>query len=444
MRYIPLTPKDRKEMLADMHVSSTDVLFSDIPTSIRRGDMQSLPLAKSESELRTFFYQRSLQNIDPYTWKTFVGGGCYQHYIPSVVNQLVLRGEFLTAYTPYQAEISQGTLQAIFEYQSMIANLTGMEVANASMYDGASACAEAVLMSLRINKGKHVYLSSALHPDYITAVKCYLSDYEVSIHMLAVDENGQTVIGQLQPETACVVLGQTNFYGVIEPLEKVGQALQESKALFVVAIQEAMSLGMLPAPGDFGVDIVAGEGQSLGVEANYGGPHVGLFATRKKFVRNMPGRLAGKTVDENGDPGYVLTLSTREQHIRREKATSNICTNNALCALKSCIYMACVGEKGLREIAYSNYQQAHALYQQLTSIEGIAPKYKGEFFNEFVLQLPIPAVTLIERLQDSEIVPGIPLNLFDPTKTHELLVAVTETTSKQDISALVEAIKGAL
>lgn len=444
MRYIPLTAKDQKEMCDAIGVSSTDALFSDIPSNVRRGKMQGLPVSKSESELRKFFYTRSLNNMDPMIWKSYVGAGCYDHYIPSVINQLIVRGEFLTAYTPYQAEISQGTLQAIFEFQSMIANLTGMEVANASMYDGASACAEAVLMSLRVNKGKHVYLSDALHPDYKTSVVSYLSDYEVEIHFLEVDEKGHTVVKNIQDETSCVVVGQTNFYGVVEPLKDIGKATHESGALFVVAVQEAMSLGMLQAPGNFDADIVAGEGQSLGVDMNFGGPHVGLFATRKKFVRSMPGRLAGRTVDEDGEPGYVLTLSTREQHIRREKATSNICTNNALCALRSCMYMACVGEKGLRDIATINYSRAHTLFENLTSIDGVQATYQGEFYNEFVVTLPIKATDLIDRLQTKEIVPGFALSRIDSSRDHDLLVTVTETKSTDDLASFVQAVKEVL
>lgn len=431
-------------MLEAIGASSVEELFSDIPSAIRRGEMAALPSQKSEYELRSFFHKTSQKNVDPLLWKSYLGAGCYDHYIPSIINPLVTRGEFLTSYTPYQAEISQGTLQAIFEFQSMIANLSGMEVANASMYDGASACAEAVLMSLRVNPGKHVYLSKALHPDYRLTVISYLSDYDVEIHELEIDTNGQTKVHDFLPETSCVVIGQPNFYGVIESLKELEQSIHGQQALFVVATQEALSLAMIEPPGYAGADIFAGEGQSLGVEMNYGGPHVGLFATKQKYVRQMPGRLVGKTVDEAGLPGYVLTLSTREQHIRREKATSNICTNNALCALKACIYMACMGEKGLMEVAHTNYVRAHQLSEGLTSIPSIKKSYAGEFFNEFVITLPMEATKVIEKFSQHAIHPGIALSSFDPKRTHELLITVTETKTEEDIEQFVSCMKGVL
>jgi len=444
LRYIPLTSQDEKQMLQDLGLPDTQDLFTDIPDGIRRGPMQGLPISKSESELRSFFYAQAAQNINPHTWRNFLGAGCYDHYIPAIVGQLAGRGEFLTAYTPYQAEISQGTLQVIFEYQSMIASLTGMEVANASMYDGASAAAEAALMSLRVNKGKHVYVSGGLHPDYIKTIRTYLSDYEVEIHILPLDENGHTKITDLKDQTSCVLVGLTNIYGVVEPLDTLAKQIHDASSLLVAVVQESFALPFLKSPGACGADIVAGEGQSLGVEMNFGGPHVGIFATRKKFVRLMPGRLAGKTKDTDGNPGYVLTLSTREQHIRREKATSNICTNNALCALKSCIFMATMGKAGLMKTAAVNHHLAKYAFDQLLGIKGVKATYTGAFFNEFVIELPIPAAQLIANCASKHIIPGVPLSQFDPKQTHALLVCVTETKTQRDIDDMVEAIRNAL
>lgn len=431
-------------MLETIGASTPDDLFCDIPSAVRRGDMSALPPSKSESELRSFFHQTSQKNIDPYTWSSFLGGGCYEHYIPSIVNALALRGEFLTAYTPYQAEISQGTLQAIFEFQSMVSSLTGMEVSNASMYEGASSCAESVLMAMRVRPGKHVYLSEGLHPDAIEAVRAYLSDYDIEIHTLVLNDAGQTEIKALQDETSCVVLGYPNFYGVVEPLQTHAKQIHEHGALMITSTTEAMSFAMLPSPGSQGADIVVGDAQSFGIEMNYGGPHVGIFATRKKFVRQMPGRLVGKTVDEDGRPGYVLTLSTREQHIRREKATSNICTNNSLCALKSSIYMATMGKKGLMAVAKANHYLAHRLMNKLVQIDGVSQRYEGAFFNEFVLTLPKKANEVLEAMAAKHIHAGIDLSAWDPAKENEILVTVTETKQEKDLDAYVQAMKEAL
>jgi glycine dehydrogenase subunit 1 len=431
-------------MLQDIGVQDVQDLFSDIPSHIRRGPMTSLPHAKSELELREFFAQLGDENTINRQWKNFQGGGCYEHYIPSVVNALASRGEFVTAYTPYQAEISQGTLQAIFEFQSMVANLYGMEVSNASMYEGASSAAEAVLMAMRVSRGKHIYVSQAIHPDYRKTIEAYVSDYDVVVHDLPINEQGQTQTTELEEKTACVVVAQPNFYGVIEDLSKYQDLTQDSKAMFIVLNQEALAFGLVPPPGEFGADIVAGEGQSLGNEMNFGGPHVGLFATRSQYVRQMPGRLVGKTVDADGKPGYVLTLSTREQHIRRDKATSNICTNNSLCALKATIYMASVGERGMRELALKNYHLAHQLEQMLTALPGVDRRYKGDFFNEFVVALPMDASVLLKHLQTQKILGGVELSRLGYGKENELLVTVTETKHVQDLQAFASAVQEAL
>jgi glycine dehydrogenase subunit 1 len=340
MRYIALTDQDRKEMLKTLSLTSADQLFDHIPAEIRKKQTAGLPSAKSEFELKRYFQNLSKKNISSIEWKTYLGAGCYDHFIPTVVDALSSRGEFATAYTPYQAEISQGTLQAIFEFQSMIANLFEMDVSNASMYDGASSAAEAILMALRCKKGKTVYLSKGIHPEYLHVIRSYLSEIDVEFIEMDVDATGRTIIPTLKNETSCVVLSQPNFFGVIEDLEKATKHIHAANVLSVVVTTEAMAFGVLQPPGRFGVDIVAGEGQSFGNYPSFGGPFVGLLCAKKEFLRQLPGRLVGQTKDSEGNPGYVLTLSTREQHIRRDKATSNICTNHSLCALRSAIYLS--------------------------------------------------------------------------------------------------------
>jgi glycine dehydrogenase subunit 1 len=444
MRYIALTDQDRKEMLKTLKLTSADQLFDHIPSEIRKKQTAGLPSAKSEFELKRYFQNLSNQNVSSIDWKTYLGAGCYDHFIPTVVDALSSRGEFATAYTPYQAEISQGTLQAIFEFQSMIANMLEMDVSNASMYDGASAAAEAILMALRCKKGKTVYISKGIHPEYVQVIHSYLSEIDVEFIEMEVDATGRTVIPALKPETSCVVLSQPNFFGVIEDLEKATKTIAGANVLSVVISSEMMAYGLLQPPGRFGVDIVAGEGQSFGNYPSFGGPFVGLLCAKKEYLRQLPGRLVGQTQDQAGNPGYVLTLSTREQHIRRDKATSNICTNHSLCALRAAIYLSTVGHQGLREIALKNFQLAEYLKAQLATVPGVEIAYTGATFNEFVVKLPISSKAFLSKMEESHIIPGLPLDKWFADRRNEIMVTVTETKTKEDLDQFVEFTRKAL
>lgn len=444
MRYIALTDPDRNEMLKTLGLTSAEQLFSHIPAEIRKKSVSNLPSAKSEFELKRYFQSLSKKNTPSTEWKTYLGAGCYDHFIPTVVDALSSRGEFSTAYTPYQAEISQGTLQAIFEFQSMIANLFEMDVSNASMYDGASAAAEAILMALRCKKGKVVYLSKGIHPEYLHVIRSYLSEIEVELIEMELDAAGKTIVPNVKPETSCVVLAQPNFFGVMEDLEKIAKNAMDKNILSVVVTTEAMSLGVMQPPGRFGVDIVAGEGQSFGNYPSFGGPFVGLLCAKKEYLRQLPGRLVGQTKDQEGRPGYVLTLSTREQHIRRDKATSNICTNHSLCALRSAIYLSTVGYQGLREIALKNFQLSEYLKKQLTTISGVELAYTGTTFNEFVIKLPISTDAFMSKMEESKIIPGLPLSKWFADRRNEIMITVTETKTKDDLDQFVECVRKAL
>ena len=444
MRYISLTEQDRAEMLGVLGLNKTEQLFEHIPGVIRKKPMTNLAPAKSEFELKRYFQHLAKKNISSIEWKTYLGAGCYDHFIPTVVDALSSRGEFATAYTPYQAEVSQGTLQVIFEFQSLIANLYEMDISNASMYDGASATAEAVLMALRCKKGKKIYVSKAVHPEYIKVIRSYVSEIDVEVLEMELDGNGKTIIPTLDTETSCVVLSQPNVFGVIENLEEASVQIKQKQAMFVVVNTEAMAMGILQPPGRFQADIVAGEGQSFGNYSSFGGPFVGLICAKKEYLRQLPGRLVGQTKDQDGNPGYVLTLSTREQHIRRDKATSNICTNHSLCALRASIYLSTVGYQGLREIAIKNYQLSEYLKAQLTQIPGVELSYDGSTFNEFVIRLPISSESFLSKMADSQILAGIPISKWWPERKNEILVTTTETKDKEDLDRFVEATKAAL
>jgi glycine dehydrogenase subunit 1 len=407
----------------------------------------NLPPARTESELRNYFQTLAFRNLalTNQGWLLFLGAGGYEHFIPTTVDSITSRGEFLTAYTPYQPEISQGTLQAIFEFQSMVANLFSLDVANASMYDGASAVAEAALMALRINdKAEHIYVSKGLNPEYRQVIHAYLSDTGASIHELELDGTGCTVLPALVEGTAAVILQQPNFYGLVENLEAAGKAVHASGGLLVVTTTEALAFGVLKGPGAQGADIVAGEGQSLGNPVSFGGPWVGLFATKREHVRQIPGRLAGRTTDMDGREAYCLTLATREQHIRRERATSNICTNHALCALRSCVYMATLGERGLREVAKRNLWAASFLKSKLAEIRGVEFPYSGPVFNEFVVRLPISTDAFLDAMEREKILGGIPLTRWEMGRERDLLVTVTETKDESQLERYVAAARKAL
>ncbi|MBN2054453.1 aminomethyl-transferring glycine dehydrogenase subunit GcvPA, partial [bacterium] len=403
-RYIPHTARDIRAMTHRIGIDSVDELFADIPASLRcDGDLE-LPGALSEPELLDLMRTLADANTSD-NRRCFIGGGAYNHVIPAIIPYLTQRGEFLTAYTPYQPEVSQGTLQAIFEFQTLICQLTGMDVANASMYDGASALAEAVLMARRLTGRSKVVVAGALHPFYLSVIRTYTRFLGLEINALPLGD-GLTDPNDLRnlvgDDTAAFVVQNPNFIGRIEALDELKKAIEPSGAMCIVAVAEAVSLGLLKPPGDCGADIVVGEAQSFGMPVSFGGPYAGFFATRddRTFLRAMPGRICGQTIDTQGRRGFVLTLSTREQHIRRERATSNICTNQALCALVASIYLSTMGRRGLRRIAEYNLKKAHYASRLLTQIPGCELAHNDPFFNEFVLRTPHPAHLVLERLQD--------------------------------------------
>ncbi len=449
MRYLPHTERDIAEMLETIALPDLDSLFASIPDEIRLQRPLQLPPTLSESELLRELKQLAAANAGDDRFTRFLGGGAYDHFIPAVIDQLILRSEFYTAYTPYQPEISQGTLQAIFEYQSLICQLTGMEVANASMYDGASACAEGVLMAVRAaKKRRKVLLSAALHPEYRETVATYCRYLEIELVTLPYDASGGTDLAALEAaldeETAAVVVGYPNFFGVVEPLAQVAEQAHNAGARLVTAVAEPLALGLYKSPGELGADIVVGEGQSFGIPLSYGGPYLGFFAARKSDVRSMPGRLVGQTVDQAGERGFVLTLATREQHIRREKATSNICSNEGLCALMATIYLALLGKQGIREVAQQNFAKADYARKALAQLPGVTLPFAGACFNEFVIELPKPVEDVLTHLEEHAILGGIPLSASYSELDRHLLVCVTEQNSRAEIDALVAALGGGL
>lgn len=446
MRYLPHTEDDIRQMLDAIGVSSVDELFSAIPKNDRLQGPLQLPPALSEADLLREIDQLAALNADSVKTLSFLGGGAYNHFIPAVVDHLASRSEFYTAYTPYQPEISQGTLQAIFEYQTLICKLTGLDVANASMYDGASATAEAALMSVRATRRKKLLVSAGLHPEYRQTVASYCRYLGLELVEVALDATGVTDAGALSTAldtaTAGVIVGYPNFYGAIEPLARLAELAHDSGALLVTATMEPVALGLLKSPGELGGDIAVGEGQSFGLPMSYGGPGVGFFAARKKAVRAMPGRLIGETLDKDGERGFVLTLATREQHIRREKATSNICSNQGLCALMVTIYLALLGKQGIRELAEQNLSKAEYAKQQISALPGFSLPFAAPTFNEFVVQTPQPAAELLERLEAEGILGGLDLARFGESESNRMLVCVTEQNSRKDIDRLIAVLRG--
>ena len=446
MRYLPLSPADRREMLAKVGVDHVDALFADVPKDKLLDKLPDLPMAATEIEVERRLGSMAARNLSAGASKGFfVGAGAYRHHVPATVDHLIQRSEFLTAYTPYQPEISQGTLQVLFEFQTQIGMLTGMEVANASMYDGSTATAEAVLMARRVSRRNKAVLSGGLHPHYRAVVENmdHFSGGDL-IQMKPTLGGPEDLIGQIDDETACVVVQYPDFFGQINDFSKLAEAAHAKKALLIVVVTEIVSLGAIRSPGSMGADIVVAEGQSLGCGLDFGGPYVGLFATRKKYIRQMPGRLCGQTVDADGQRGFVLTLSTREQHIRREKATSNICTNSGLMALAFSIHLTLLGEKGLRQLAAINHANAVQLADELSKIEGVYV-FNGSFFNEFTLKVPGSAHDLVEALAAKGFLAGVPVSRLLPGEENVddlLLVAVTEMNSADQIKALKAAIEG--
>ncbi len=439
MRYLPLTENDRSEMLSAIGVGSVDDLFVDVPAAARFDGAFELSDHMAEYEVEAKIGAMAARNVTTADGPSFLGAGAYRHHVPAAVDHLVQRGEFLTSYTPYQPEISQGTLQALFEFQTMVALITGMEVANASMYDGATSCAEAVLMAQRVTRRSKAILSGGLHPHYREATETQSRYLDIAIDAHAPDLDGtEELSGAIDEDTACVVVQNPDVFGHVRDLAPLAEACHAAGALLVIAVTEAVSLGAIRPPGEMGADIVVAEGQSLGNAQGFGGPYVGLFAAREKYVRHMPGRLAGETVDEDGHRGWVLTLSTREQHIRREKATSNICTNSGLCALAFTIHLALLGEGGFRDLALLNHARAVELATRLDAVAGVEVLPQA-FFNEFAVRLDGAAQDAVDTLAARGILAGVPAaRLFgrDAGLDDILLVAVSELTGASDMDAL--------
>ncbi len=447
MRFIPHTEQDIREMLKKIGLRNIDELFASIPDTLRlRDKVLDLPPALSETELVSTFKHTQKRNPDPDEMSTFLGAGAYRHYSPALIGNLVLRGEFSTSYTPYQPEVSQGTLQAIFEFQTMIVMLTGMDIANASMYDGASALAEAVLMAHRINGKNEFLIARAVHPEYRQTVTTYLRGTDHQLIDVPYDSRGKTdlefIRSNLSDKTSAVVLQTPNFFGIVEEYEALGKELAERDALLIVAVTEPLSLGILKPPGERGADIVVGEAQSFGLPVSFGGPYVGFFATREQYVRQVPGRVTGETTDRDGRRAFVLTLSTREQHIRRERATSNICTNQGLCALAATVYLAVMGKQGLRELAVLNLRKADYLKNKLSKVGGFEIRFNADTFNEFVLKCPKPATEVRDSLLEHKILAGLPLGGHYPELADSLLLCATEMNMVEAIDRLTEKLEG--
>jgi glycine dehydrogenase subunit 1 len=443
MRYLGLGEEDRRAMLAEIGVGSVDELYRDVPPHLLHDGLPDLAPYQSEMAVEAAITRFAEKNRPASGGACFLGGGAYRHHVPASVDYLIQRGEFLTAYTPYQPEISQGTLQYLFEFQTQVAMITGMDIANASHYDGATACAEAALMARRITKRPKIVMSGGLHPHYRDTVRTYLQYLDAECAALPPNsEGGEDLMEMLDENTACVIVQNPDVFGRLTDLSPIAEACHDVGALLVVAVTEPVSLGLVRSPGDMGADIVAAEGQALGNGLNFGGPYLGLLATRDKYIRQIPGRLAGQAYDVDGRRGWVLTLAAREQHIRREKATSNICTNSGLCALAFTIHLALLGDTGFRKLAELNHAMASALAARLEKITGI--EILNEFFfNEFTLRLPVAAAPLVEALAEQNLFAGVPLSRLYPDRddvANLLLVAVTETVSEDDMDALCDAL----
>ncbi|WP_109808598.1 aminomethyl-transferring glycine dehydrogenase subunit GcvPA [Sphingosinithalassobacter portus] len=451
MRYLPLTDADRGEMLARVGAKSVDDLFVDVPEAARLdGPIHDLPLHASEMAVERHMAKLSRQNLSAGDAPFFLGCGAYRHHVPASVDHIIQRGEFLTAYTPYQPEIAQGTLQMTYEFQSQVARLFGCDVANGSMYDGSTACWEAITMARRVTRRARAILSSGLHPHYVSVARTmakFTGDIlETGMPTLEAAPDTDSLIDRIDDETSCVVVQYPDILGRIGDLSALADACHAKKALLIAVVTEPVALGAIKAPGDMGADIVVGEGQSLGVGLQFGGPYVGLFACSEKLVRQMPGRLTGETVDAEGKRGFVLTLSTREQHIRREKATSNICTSSVLCALAMSVHMTLLGEKGLRDLAALNHAKACRLADRLDALPGVEV-INDSFFNEFTVKLSKEARPVVRAMAEKGVLAGVSLGRLWPDAealANGLVIAVTETVTDEDVEALVSGLEEAL
>ena len=446
MRYLPLTDADRQSMLATIGAGQIDDLFVDVPEAARRDGTVELPRHQGEMQVERQLSAMAAKNMTASAVPFFCGAGAYKHHVPATVDHIIQRSEFLTSYTPYQPEITQGTLQYLFEFQTQVSELTGMPVANASMYDGSTATAEAVLMAHRVKRKSRAVLSGRLHPHY-TAVIENLSEmggFALAQADLA-PQGAEDLIALIDDDTSCVVVQNPDFFGNIADFTKLAADVQAKDCLLIVAVPEVVSLGLLKRPGDMGADIVTGEGQSIGGGLNFGGPYVGLFAAHDKYIRQMPGRLCGETVDADGQRGFVLTLSTREQHIRRDKATSNICTNSGLCSLAFTAHMTLLGGKGLRQLAQLNHARAVQLADALGAIDGVEI-LTDAFFNEFSLRIKGDAASIVDALAEKNVLGGVPVSRLAPDAGLDdvLVVAATEANTQDDIAAFAAALKEVL
>jgi glycine dehydrogenase subunit 1 len=446
MRYLPLSPEDRRDMLDSIGATSIDELYSDVPKLALNAQVD-LPTHQGELAVERLLGAMAAKNRAAGAGPFFVGCGAYKHHVPATVDHIIQRSEFLTSYTPYQPEIAQGTLQYLFEFQSQVAALTGMEVANASMYDGSTACAEAALMARRVTKKRKVVLSGGLHPHYAAVTRTNSELLGDEVIQLPLDvAAGEVLDAAIDADTSCVIVQNPDVFGNLRDLSGTAEAAHASGALLIAVVTEAMSLGAVRSPGEMGADIVVGEGQSIGNGLNFGGPYVGLLATREKFLRQMPGRLCGVTTDAEGKRGFVLTLSTREQHIRRDKATSNICTNSGLCALAFSIHMTLMGETGLRRIAALNHEAACKTADALSSVWGVEIETQN-YFNEFTLRLSRNATEVVEDLARRGVIGGVPggrLWPHDPAAANLMIVAATECVRDEDIKEFASALSAAL
>jgi glycine dehydrogenase subunit 1 len=442
MRYIPNSPTERAKMLQSMGVDSLEEFFTGIPAHLRLKTPLNLPSPYGEADMIRFFKELAARNADPLRTVSFLGAGVYDHFRPVIIDSLVSRSEFYTTYTPYQPEIAQGTLQAIFEFQTMICQLTGMEVANASMYDGSTAMAEAALMAYRITRRSKIIVAESVHPEYRAVLDTYMKNSGITVEYLPITTQGQTNLAEanLDANTAAIIVQSPNFLGCVEDLAAIAERAHQVGALCVSVFTEALSLGLLRSPGECGADIVVGEGQSFGIAPSFGGPYLGIFASRSQYQRQMPGRLIGQAFDHHGNRGFVITLATREQHIRREKASSNICTNEGLFMLMATIYLATLGRRGLQEVATQNLKKAAYAAQVIGQRPNYQILYQAPRFNEFVVQTPRPATEIVAELAAQNIFAGLPLSRYYPTMTNALLVCVTEKHTRAQIDALAAAL----
>jgi len=446
VRYLPLTDVDRQQMLALIGAKSVDDLFIDVPKGALLKDLVDLPRAQGEIEVHRHMQRLAEKNTPAGRTAFFLGAGAYRHHVPASVDHLIQRSEFLTTYTPYQPEIAQGTLQALYEFQSQVAMLLDMEVANASMYDGSTACAEAAMMAARVTKRKKIVFSGGVHPHYVETSRtaCEALGLEIVALPAAIDDEA-AVIKHLGADVAAIIVQSPNVFGTVTDLTKIGEAVHGAGALMVATFTECVSFGLIEPAGAMGADIVCGEGQSIGNALNFGGPYVGLFAVKEKYIRQMPGRVAGETVDADGKRGFVLTLSTREQHIRREKATSNICTNSGLCQLAWTIHMTLLGEKGLRQLATLNHEKAIALADALGKVPGVEVLTR-RFFNEIAIKLSKPAQEVVDRLARQGVIAGVAMSRLNPNAGMDdvLITSATEMNTEDDIAAYAKGLKEVL